>query len=213
MKEERAIVFIDGNNLYHGMRDIKLSPDKLDYAKFSRKLTQDRIWEETRYYIGEVPEKGELTHYKKQQNFFASFAQYDRVNYFKGRLEHRTAKKLAKRLSRWLKSLPKRDDITIPQNVADELRSIIEKHTGHYEEKAVDVMIAVDMVSMAHQNKYDVAYLISADGDYTPAVSEVRKIGKRVFVASPRKGHEISEVAEYFIKLHPDFFDDCWKEK
>jgi len=36
-------------------------------------------------------------------------------------------------------------------------------------EKAVDVMLAVDLVVMAERDEYDAAYILSADGDYTPA--------------------------------------------
>jgi uncharacterized LabA/DUF88 family protein len=45
--------------------------------------------------------------------------------------------------------------------------------------KAVDVMLSVDLVLMGHRNEYDAAYLLSAYGDYTPAVEAVRIIGKR----------------------------------
>jgi uncharacterized LabA/DUF88 family protein len=37
-------------------------------------------------------------------------------------------------------------------------------------EKAVDVFIAVDMVVMAERQEFDVAYLLSADVDFTPRV-------------------------------------------
>ena len=38
-------------------------------------------------------------------------------------------------------------------------------------------MIATDMISMAYDNEYDVAYLLSADGDYTPAVKKNQGTG------------------------------------
>jgi hypothetical protein len=45
-------------------------------------------------------------------------------------------------------------------------------------------MLAVDMVRMAERNEYDTAYLLSADGDFTPAVKAVAEKGKKVFAAS-----------------------------
>ena len=48
--------------------------------------------------------------------------------------------------------------------------------------------IAVDMVVKAMEDEFDVAYLLSADGDFVPAVETVRKMGKKVFAASPVKG-------------------------
>jgi len=50
----------------------------------------------------------------------------------------------------------------------------------HYEEKAVDVMLAINMVLMARNDDYDVAYLVSGDSDLAPAVEMVRQIGKAV---------------------------------
>lgn len=51
-------------------------------------------------------------------------------------------------------------------------------------EKETDVNIAVDMVSLAYNNAYDVAILCSADTDYIPVMNLVRSMGKRVIVSS-----------------------------
>src|SRR5579859_4778514 len=47
-------------------------------------------------------------------------------------------------------------------------------------EKLVDVMLALDLALVAHRNEYDVAALVSADGDFEPAVHEARAAGKEV---------------------------------
>ena len=62
-------------------------------------------------------------------------------------------------------------------------------------EKAVDVMVAVDMVSMALRGEYESAYVLSADGDLTPAVEEVRRMGKSVYIASPNRGAQLAAAA------------------
>jgi len=52
---DRAILFIDGNNWYHALKDAGLSDlGRLDYAAVSRKLVGPRTWLATRYYIGRV---------------------------------------------------------------------------------------------------------------------------------------------------------------
>lgn len=76
-------------------------------------------------------------------------------------------------------------------------------------EKAVDVKLAVDMVMMAQRDEYDAAYLLSADGDFTPAVEAVRAIGKSVYVASPAKGAQLAAVATSYIPLKAEYFEDC----
>ena len=78
-------------------------------------------------------------------------------------------------------------------------------------EKAVDVQIAVDMVSMAQKNAYDAAYLLSADGDLTPAVREVRALGKKVYIAAPSRGAQLAGVSNAVIRVDAPWFKDCWR--
>lgn len=53
-------------------------------------------------------------------------------------------------------------------------------------EKGVDVLIAIDMVQLAAEDRYDTAILLSADEDLVPAVKMVQDIyKKRVEVAMP----------------------------
>ena len=58
-------------------------------------------------------------------------------------------------------------------------RRLVDGHAV-YEEKGVDVSLAVDMLTGAFQDEYDVAVLVSSDGDFKPAVEAVRATGKRV---------------------------------
>jgi len=53
-------------------------------------------------------------------------------------------------------------------------------------EKGVDVMLAIEMVSGAVEDKYDVAYLLALDADYSPTVRYVRERGKKVFLVAPK---------------------------
>jgi uncharacterized protein (TIGR00288 family) len=48
-------------------------------------------------------------------------------------------------------------------------------------EKGVDVNLAVDMVSNAYNNKFDIAILVSNDADFVPAVLEVQSLAKKVY--------------------------------
>src|SRR3990172_5944304 len=51
-------------------------------------------------------------------------------------------------------------------------------------QKQIDVQIAVDMLSEAYDDTFDVAVLVSGDGDLTPAVKKLITMGKQVEVAS-----------------------------
>ena len=62
-------------------------------------------------------------------------------------------------------------------------------------EKGVDIGLAVDLV--CQKDHYDTAVLISGDGDFVPAVKEMKKLGKRIgnieFV--DRNGRAVTKIA------------------
>ena len=49
-------------------------------------------------------------------------------------------------------------------------------------EKKVDIKIAIDIISLAYENAYDTAVLVSGDGDFVPVVKKVKKLKKNVEV-------------------------------
>jgi len=49
-------------------------------------------------------------------------------------------------------------------------------------EKKVDIKIAIDIISLAYENAYDTAVLISGDGDFVPVVKKVKELDKNVEV-------------------------------
>lgn len=62
------------------------------------------------------------------------------------------------------------------------------------EEKGVDTAIAVDMISLAWENTYDVAVLVSADRDFVPVAEYLATKGVRVIHgAFPPKGAMLSQ--------------------
>jgi len=72
-------------------------------------------------------------------------------------------------------------------------------------EKKTDVNIAVELLSDAFQNTFDVALLVSADSDLVPPVKKVREIfpEKRVIVCSPpaRSSKELNQAAHGFLNI------------
>ena len=127
-------------------------------------------------------------------------------------LEHLSEQTMARQLGAWLHNLTSRG-IRLHPKVYGELHKLrYAVSDAVWVEKAVDVMIAVDMISMAHRDIYDVAYLLSADGDFTPAVDEVREMGKKVFAASPLYGAELAARVNTFIPMKRDFFTGLWRK-
>ena len=204
---ERACVFIDGGNFYRGMKEARLPATGLNYDSFSRKLLQHRQWLETRFYIGKLRQEGNKNLYREQRKFLSRMEKYaPSVKVFLGRMAKRDSE-AAQALDRWLRDR----DVPISSLAEDALWKIVDRWKSRWVEKAVDVMIAVDMVSMAIEDKYDTAYLMSADGDFAPAITKAREKGKTVFVASPIYRSQIASAANAFIHLKKESFHGCWE--
>lgn len=79
-------------------------------------------------------------------------------------------------------------------------------------EKGVDIMLATDILRLAWDDLYDVAVLVSGDGDFAYAVQTVKNMGKHVEVAafSSNLSWELAQVADERNLFTPDYFSDIW---
>ena len=69
-------------------------------------------------------------------------------------------------------------------------------------EKGIDVRIAIDMVSLAYNNAYDTAILISNDADLVPAAAKVKDLGKHVeYAYLSRKTMQLVEWCDKVIEI------------
>jgi uncharacterized LabA/DUF88 family protein len=212
MKGERAAVFVDGNNWYHAMKRAGLTGlGWLNYAKVSQKLIGPRDWLCTRYYIGQVKQTAQSAQlYADQRSYTSWLASRDnRISIHFGRLEaHAAENEFAVEVKRYLATLKTRIDPVVFKHLV----ALANKNSTAtvFVEKAVDVALAVDMVRMADHNEFDCAYLLAADGDYTPAVVAVMSIPKKVFAVALEPGAELAKVVHKFIPLHKDWLTDCF---
>ena len=62
--------------------------------------------------------------------------------------------------------------------------NISDSSTYTTEEKGTDINVAVNMLSKAYTNAYDIAILVSGDTDYVPVVQQLHNIGKIVVLAT-----------------------------
>jgi uncharacterized LabA/DUF88 family protein len=210
---ERASLYIDGNNFYHFVKGCVAAPGALSYAKLSKKLIGARTWVSTKYYIGALNQDWSPKLYAAQRSFLTEMRADDgRISVHLGRLERRVEiNPLSAQLIAYL------DDpsTVLPVKAAADVRQLAETHAQveTLKEKAVDIMLAHDMLEGAIGDEYDCAFLLSADGDFTPIVESVRRKGKKVFVASPVPGYssQLARVASAFIKLESPWLKDCYR--
>lgn len=83
---------------------------------------------------------------------------------------------------------------------------------GTYIQKGVDTLLATDMVSMAFLNHYDIAFLVSGDGDLAPAVEAVKAAGKQAVVAAFQRSRSaaIGKAADQEIALNENYMRSCY---
>ena len=184
----RAILFIDGNNWYHSLKRIGVNSPDLDYQEVAKKLLLDgRKLAGIRYYIGKINDN--IARIRRQDTQLKNL-RLQNIHISLGRIEKTTILPKNNSLIEKLNQILDRESTRIPDDVHNELTQLCREQISVYteKEKQVDVRIAVDLVSMAQRNEYDVAYLLSADGDFVPAVEEARRLGKQVFAVSASSG-------------------------
>ncbi len=83
----------------------------------------------------------------------------------------------------------------------------------YYVEKATDVNLALDLALDAQRGEYDLAFLVSNDGDFSGAVSSAVNFDKEiVYVAIGNNktiSHHLRKVASRTLKIKEDFILDC----
>ncbi|MEJ2666224.1 MAG: NYN domain-containing protein [Deinococcales bacterium] len=139
--DERLAVFIDGSNLYNGMRD-NLQNTRVNMAEFIEQLRANRPLFRTYYYNATLTDDYDEDLRDGQQRFFESLRRIPYVTVRLGRLHRR--------------------------------------QDGSLVEKGIDVALAVEALSLAYQDAYDAALLVSGDGDYVELVESIKRTGKHV---------------------------------
>ena len=167
---ERVITYIDGFNLYFGLKEKRWKRYYwLDLQKLcSNILKSDQSLVLTKYFTSRVsypPNK-----VKRQGTFIEALETLDNFELFYGKYQANPY------------TCNKCKQVTQIQN-----------------EKMTDVNIAVEMLSDAYQNKYDTAILISADSDLKAPIQKVLELfpEKRILVAFPpsRFSFELTRIA------------------
>lgn len=155
----RTVLFFDGKNFYSGWRD-STNRQQLDFVKLSQWLVTEaggtRLWA-AHYYTG-IENGKEAAESQGQQS-----------------------------LGRFLDWLDEQPGFFV-QRFPRRARSITCDHCGesvrYSEEKEVDTTLVADLVRLAAIGAYDIAVLISGDGDFASALEAARALGKQTYIAT-----------------------------
>ncbi|RKX69107.1 NYN domain-containing protein [candidate division WOR-3 bacterium] len=85
---DRVVIFIDGSNFYHGMRDV-IGTARIDFGRFAQILCANRRLIRVYYYNVIVRQEDGLERYKDQQRFFRKLYTLPYFEIKLGRLERR----------------------------------------------------------------------------------------------------------------------------
>jgi uncharacterized LabA/DUF88 family protein len=152
----RVVAYIDGFNLYHGMRS-KVYPAAAD-QKLWRKLYWLNVQSLVQSYLKPVQELG-LTKYftarisgplgkqQRQSIYLDALATLPQLQIIEGQYR---VKELTCRKCHWISEFPN--------------------------EKMTDVNIAVELIKDAYQDNFDMAILVSGDSDLTAPVVAIREL-------------------------------------
>lgn len=151
--EKRTVVFIDGQNLYHCAREAfaRRHPD-YDVYKLARSVCHQRNWllTQVRFYTGYPSQK--------YDPLWGPFWQRKLLA-----LKRQGVWTFARELRYRKKQFQLPDGSEIYRMIG--------------EEKGIDVRIAIDIIRLAFEKRYDVGLLLSQDQDLSEATDEVRRIG------------------------------------
>lgn len=151
---KRAVVFVDGQNLFRAVKEgFGYTFPNYDILTLSQKLTSAQNWNlsQVRFYTG-IPDKAD-------DPFWAAFWASKLAQMGRQKIEvySRTL-----RYRNHTFKLPNGQQYTFP--VA--------------QEKGIDVRIALDIVRLAAQKRFDVALVLSQDQDLSEVADEIRLISK-----------------------------------
>lgn len=163
-KTERVIAYVDGFNLYFGMKDSGFKNCRwLDIYQLAKSLLKsNQALVGVKYFTSRVTNNPDK---QKRQSTYIDALESTSVEIIYGKYQDGTQE--CKRCGNvWLAA----------------------------KEKMTDVNIATAIMVDAFQDSYDMAMLISGDSDLTPPIHNVHRLfkNKRVFIAFPPKRHNIS---------------------
>jgi uncharacterized LabA/DUF88 family protein len=141
---ERVCIFIDGSNFYHALKEAGL-PVNIDFEKLNQELTgPGRKHIHTYYYNTPL------------------------IRPRQGDPDFATRDEQCRSQQRFF------DALRFVSNLTFRKGWFLRLPDGDMVEKGIDVMLAVDMLTLAFKDRYDIAVLVSSDADYKHAIEIIK---------------------------------------
>lgn len=150
-KLKRVAVFIDNSNVFHHIYDIRKTDKNWVCLYDPLKLAQKLVGNRNLVYVG-------------------FYCVHPPSYLLSGTLEDQKRYNLTQK---YYGEIEKLDNVLIKYG---DLKGT----KGQLQEKNLDTQLATDMVTMAALDKYDVAILVSNDGDYKSAIENTKLFNKKI---------------------------------
>ncbi len=180
---EKVALFIDGSNFYYGLKSFYGDDKHLINFNFL--------------------ELGELLA-GKNRNLL-------RIYYYNAPLDYNANPEAYTKQQKFFERIKATDKMKLILSRLQK-RKIKGTNKFYYVVKGDDIHIAVDMVKGAYENTFDVAILVSGDGDFVPAVEVVQEKGKSVENAyfKPSLSWHLKQECDKSIRLDKEILDKCF---
>ena len=196
----KAIVFIDGNNVYHNLKTIGITPSTINFHKLVLLVCKHFNSEyKCAFYYNSVPSiKDGEDLYHKHMAFLNKIRSYPNFVVVTRKLQTHSNKERIEEKKRILSQL----------DFCGKCRPVIEKGcidcigSLKKKEKGIDVKLAVDMLNISvFKKECDLCIVITGDADFIPAMDLIKENGCDVVSASLPFGYsnQLKERHGWFI--------------
>jgi len=208
---EKAVIFIDGNNLYHNLKEMNIKPGNLDFEKFVKLICNkfNVSLNEVRYYNSVPTLRDGKKLYFSHLKFLDELKKIPKFNVIIRKLQVHSTKELLKEKQELIDSMDLCNSCrpVVEENILGAIGNIKKK------EKGIDVKLAVDFIDYAINRKAEILILVSGDADFIPALDLAEEKEAKVISASLAKGYsrQLRDKFKFFAIGKNKIMEKCLK--
>ena len=208
---EKVVIFIDGNNLYHNLKAMKIKPGNIDFTKLADSICKhfNLSLKEVRYYNSMPTLRDGKELYYSHLKFIDGLKKLEKFSVLTRKLQVHSIKELLKEKQELIEVMDLCESCKpiVKENLLDTIGNVKKK------EKGVDIMLAVDLVEYAIKNKADYFIVLSGDADFVPAMKLIQENKRKILSVSLAKGYsrELRDKFKFFVIGKNMIMDNCLK--
>ncbi len=182
---KRVILFIDGSNFYYGLKSIYGNSKSLSDFDFKK--------------LGEILSKED---------------KLEKVFYYNAPLNYKENPEKYSKQQKFFNKTKKTDKVELRLSRLQK-RKIKGTNKHYYVVKGDDIHIAAEIVKEAYEDNYDIAILVSGDGDFVPCIKMVQNKEKQVVNAYFKQSMswQLKQTCNKSIKLTKEILDKCFDKE